>query len=42
MIYAKNGDALTYKGIHPDLDLALERITPAIFPGIGAGRTTGG
>lgn len=28
MIYAKNADALAYRGIHPNLDLALERITP--------------
>ena len=34
MIYAKNGDALTYKGIHPDLDLALERITPECLGGL--------
>ena len=28
MIYAKNADALCYKGIHRNLDLALEHITP--------------
>lgn len=28
MIYAKNADALVYRGIHPNLDLALEHITP--------------
>lgn len=28
MIYAKNADALAYRGIHPNLDLALEYITP--------------
>ncbi len=28
MIYAKNADALAYRGIHPSLDLALEHITP--------------
>lgn len=28
MIYAKNADALAYRGIHPNLDLALEHITP--------------
>lgn len=28
MIYAKNKDALVYRGIHPSLDLALEHITP--------------
>lgn len=28
MIYAKNADALAYWGIHTNLDLALEHITP--------------
>lgn len=28
MIYAKNADALAYRGIHPNLDLALEHINP--------------
>ena len=28
MIYAKNADALAYRSIHPNLDLALEHITP--------------
>ena len=28
MIYAKNADALAYRGIHPNLDLALEHVTP--------------
>ena len=28
MIYAKNADTLAYRGIHPNLDLALEHITP--------------
>ena len=28
MIYAKNRAAMTYCGIHPNLDLALEHITP--------------
>ena len=28
MIHAKNADALAYRGIHPNLDLALEHITP--------------
>lgn len=28
MIYAKNADALAYRGIRPNLDLALEHITP--------------
>ncbi|HCO62198.1 MAG TPA: YhcH/YjgK/YiaL family protein [Clostridiales bacterium] len=31
MIYAQNGDALSYRGIHPNLDLALEHITPAFL-----------
>lgn len=35
MIYAKNSDALTYRGIHPSLDLALERITPEFLAGMG-------
>ena len=28
MIYATNSDALSYRGIHPNLDLALAHITP--------------
>lgn len=28
MIYAKNQDALVYRGIHPNLDRALEHIVP--------------
>ena len=28
MIYAKNADALAYRGIHPNLDRALDHITP--------------
>ena len=28
MIYAKNQEALAYRGIHPNLDLALEHIPP--------------
>ena len=35
MIYAKNADALTYRGIHPNLDLALEHITPEFLARVG-------
>ena len=35
MIYAKNHDALTYRGIHPNLDLALEHITPEFLARVG-------
>ena len=35
MIYAKNTDALTYRGIHPNLDMALERINDAFLSGVG-------
>lgn len=35
MIYAKNSDALAYRGIHPNLDLALERITPEFLAQVG-------
>ena len=35
MIYATNGDALTYRGIHPNLDLALENITPEFLDSVG-------
>ena len=38
MIYAKNKDALAYRGIHPNLDLALERITPEFLSGVGPER----
>lgn len=38
MIYAKNKDALAYQGIHPHLDLALERITPEFLAGVGPER----
>lgn len=34
MIYAKNTDALTYRGIHPNLDLALEHITPEFLSSV--------
>lgn len=35
MIYAKNKDALAYRGIHPNLDLALEHITDGFLSSIG-------
>ena len=35
MIYANNSDALTYRGIHPNLDLALEHITPEFLARVG-------
>ena len=35
MIYAKNKDALSYRGIHPNLDLALEHITPEFLDSVG-------
>ena len=35
MIYAKNKDALAYRGIHPNLDLALEHITPEFLSSLG-------
>ena len=35
MIYAKNTDALTYRGIHPNLDMALERINDQFLSGVG-------
>ncbi len=38
MIYAKLKDAPAYRGIHPNLDLALERITPEFLAGVGAER----
>jgi len=38
MIYAKNTDALTYRGIHPNLDLALEHITPEFLASVGEER----
>ena len=38
MIYAKNKDALSYRGIHPNLDLALEHITEEYLPAIGETR----
>ena len=38
MICAKNNDALTYRGIHPNLDLALEHITPEFLASVGSER----
>lgn len=38
MIYAKNHDALTYRGIHPNLDLALEHITAEFLDKVGYDR----
>ena len=35
MILAKNTSARDYLGIHPDLDLALERITPEFLGSLG-------
>ena len=38
MIAAKNTDALVYRGIHPNLDLALEHITPEFLARVGSER----
>jgi len=38
MICAKNSDAPLYRGIHPNLDLALEHITPEFLDSVGAER----
>ena len=38
MIYARNTDALNYRGIHPNLDRALGRITPEFLAGVGSER----
>lgn len=38
MIYAKHRDAPVYRGIHPNLDLALKHITPAFLAGVGTER----
>ena len=38
MIYAKQKDAPAYRGIHPNLDLALERITPEFLASVGSER----
>ena len=35
MIYAKHKDAPAYRGIHPNLDLALEHITPEFLAQVG-------
>lgn len=38
MIYAKMNDAPAYRGIHPNLDLALDHITPEFLAGVGSER----
>ena len=38
MILAANRTALDYRGIHPNLDLALEHITPEFLAGVGPQR----
>lgn len=38
MIYAKNKDAPAYRGIHPNLDLALDHITPEFLSSVGSER----
>lgn len=38
MIYAKNKDALDYRGIHPNLDLALKRLTEEFLASVGSER----
>ena len=38
MIYAKNKDALSYRGIHPNLDLAREHITEKYLDSVGYDR----
>ena len=38
MIYAKHKDAPAYRGIHPNLDLALEHITPEFLASVGSER----
>ena len=38
MIYAKHKDASAYRGIHPNLDLALKRITPEFLASVGPER----
>lgn len=37
MICAENRDALQYRGIHPNLDLALERLTPEFLSSLRDG-----
>ena len=39
MILASNSAALDYRGIHPNLDLALEHITPEFLASVGEERT---
>ena len=38
MILARNETALDYLGLHPNLDLALRRITPAFLSALGTDR----
>ena len=38
MILANHNDALTYRGIHPNLDLALAHITPEFLANVGSER----
>ena len=38
MILACNGTALDYRGIHPNLDLALERLTEEFLASVGSER----
>ena len=38
MILAKNETAADYRGIHPNLDLALERICPDFLSALGSER----
>ena len=38
MILASNSTALDYRGMHPNLDLALERITPEFLSSLGEER----
>lgn len=38
MILASNSTALDYRGIHPNLDLALEHITPEFLSSLGEER----
>lgn len=40
MIYAKNADALDYRGIHPNLDLALEHINGTFLSALGTERVS--
>lgn len=36
MIFARNCDALSYRGIHPNLDMALERLTDGFLSTVGS------